>query len=259
MPESTRHLKRPPLAEALVEVKWAGSPEGRELTDPGYPLIVGRLYERLQGEYPFVEELLPADVPVAMTMHVVRHRFRSAAGAWPLVQVGPGVLTLNETTGYRWGSFKERAVTLLPKLYEAYPSTHPLKVKSLILRYVNSYGFDFENADVLEFLQAKMKTTIGLPRGLLDDPRVQRWPLGFRLNVTFPVAEPKGVLDVNWGVGQAAGQRSLIWEFVVRSLDADVPSLPSGFPAWLATAHDLVERWFFELVRGDLLSEFDRS
>ena len=259
MPDSERHLKHPPLAEALLEVKWAlETRNGQEVNDPGYPLIVGRLYDRLAPAYPEVEHLVPQEVPASVTLHMVRHRFRKAKGQWPLVQVGPGVLTLNEACEYRWRGFKERAIALLPKLYEAYPTGHALPVNSLLLRYINTREFDFEKADVLEFLQSKMRTKVGLPGELFANGTVQQQPLGLRLNLTFPLAEPKGVIDINFGVGKSGERPALIWEFLVRSRDADVPRLPDGFPAWLKSAHDVIELWFFELAKGDLQAEFDK-
>ena len=32
--------------------------------------------------------------------------------------------------------------------------------------------------------------------------------------------------------------------------------MPEGFSDWLKAAHELIERWFFELVRGRLLESF---
>jgi hypothetical protein len=41
------------LVEALVEVRWG---EGGH-RNPAYPIIVGRLYERLRSDYPEIEDL----------------------------------------------------------------------------------------------------------------------------------------------------------------------------------------------------------
>ena len=259
MPEPDRHLSRPPLAEALLEIKWGVPIPGEApVGDPGYPLIVGCLYERVRGDYPEVEHLVPQDMPVSMTPNMVRHRFRRAKGQWPLVQVGPGVLTLNETRGYRWNSFKDRAVSLLPELYKVYPADHRLHVDSLLLQYINVQEFDFEKVSVLEFLRSKMRTVIELPRDVFARGDVQNWPLGLHLSLTFPTAAPKGALDLNFGVGKAGDRPALIWELIFRSLRGDVPPLPDAFEEWLTGAHDLVEQWFFELAKGELLAEFER-
>ena len=54
---------------------------------------------RLQKEYGIIQHVLPESVPVPLSMHFVRHRFRKSKDGWPLVQVGPGIVTLNETNG----------------------------------------------------------------------------------------------------------------------------------------------------------------
>jgi uncharacterized protein (TIGR04255 family) len=131
-------------------------------------------------------------------------------------------------------------------------------VNRIMLRYINIKEFDFEKSDVLEFLESKMRTTVRLPGELFGDGTVQAQPLGLRLNLTFPAADPKGVIDINMGAGRSGEQPALLWEFVVRSLGRDVPQLPDGFAAWLSGAHALIEQWFFELAKGDLLKEFNR-
>jgi uncharacterized protein (TIGR04255 family) len=121
------HLPNKPLIEAILEVRRGqdGQP------DPAYPLIVGRLYERLRSEYPAIEDLPIVAVPAEIWVHQVRHRFRKTKDGWPLVQVGPGVLTVNETDGYRWRDFSERAKALLPLLHETHPKPETIQITSL--------------------------------------------------------------------------------------------------------------------------------
>ena len=91
-------LTHPPLIEAILEVRWQLQQQAPGVAvDPKYKLLVGRLYDRLSRDYPFYEPLPTASMPDEMLGYVVQHRFRTADGAWPLVQVGPGLVTLNDT------------------------------------------------------------------------------------------------------------------------------------------------------------------
>ena len=139
-------LTHPPLVEAILEVRWRLQEQAPGIAvDPKYKLLVGRLYDRLNGDYPFHEPLPSASMPDEMLGYVAQHRFRTAAGAWPLVQVGPGLITLNDTQDYTWKAFEVRSRQLVDTLYRAYPdASTALQVSSLQLRYIDAIPFDFE-------------------------------------------------------------------------------------------------------------------
>jgi uncharacterized protein (TIGR04255 family) len=50
----------------------------------------------------------------------------------------------------------------------------------------------------------------------------------------------------------------LIWEISVHSKDEDAPKLTEleTFWSWLGSAHDVIEKWFFKLIEGDLEKQF---
>ncbi len=102
-----RHsLKNKPLLEAILEIKWALSPHSENIgngTDPHYKILLGRMFDKISdtgGLYPIHEELPAARIPDEFAGHIVQHRFLVEAGGWPLIQLGPGILTLNETENY---------------------------------------------------------------------------------------------------------------------------------------------------------------
>ena len=247
-----RSLPKKPLIEALVEIKWGTEGE----MDPGFHLLVGRLYERVRSEYPDVEDLAISNFPPAFMTHVVRHRFRRVKGGWPLIQIGPGILTVNETDSYTWGDFSRRCRDVLPKLFEAHPSGDKLRVSQLLLRYINGVDLDYLREDVLEFLHENMRTDLALPTSVFADGQVDSRPLEFGLRMSFPAANAKGVLTLQLNTGEIRGLPGIIWELQFRSAGTDAPAMPSEFDAWLEGAHNTVERWFFELSKGPLLERF---
>lgn len=246
-------LSNKPLIEAIAEIKWGKESE----LDPGFEIIVGRLYERLQAEYPEIEDLLPiVQVPPAMTIHVVRHRFRRKKEGWPLVQIGPGILTINETEAYHWSDFSSRVKSALAKLYDAHPSRESINISQLLLRYINALEFDYLSQDLMAFLSKKMRTYVSVPRELFQQTPVGEKPHGLNLQLTFPAETPRGVLHVGFGTGRKKDRPALMWELQVRSAGSDVPEMPVAFDTWLTAAHGLAERWFFEMVKGELLESF---
>jgi uncharacterized protein (TIGR04255 family) len=249
-----RDLPAKPLVEALVEVRWGepGQP------DPAYPLLVGRLYERLHTEYPVIEDLPLAQFPPVATVHMVRHRFRRTPGGWPLVQIGPGVLTLNETDGYHWDDFSKRAKEVLPKLFEAHPQPDALGINNVLLRYINALHVDYFSENLLSLLAAKLHTSVALPREAFGASGVSDRPVGFTMQLAFKAARPQGALTLVFGGGVSKERPALVWEIHVRSVTNEVPRMPDEFGEWLEAAHALAETWFFELAKGDLLESFAR-
>jgi uncharacterized protein (TIGR04255 family) len=245
-------LPRKPLVEAILEIKWG------ELSEPdqAYPIIVGRLYERLRARYAVIQDLPIVRVPPDMTIHVVRHQFRSDRTGWPLVQVGPGILTLNDTDSYTWADFREQALKLHPELIDSHPAADSLNVTSLMLQYIDAVEFDFERGDVREFLQNQLHIGFSVPDILMEGQPVGDKPTDGLVQVTFPALEPKGRVQLRVLTGRKNDKPAIIWHTLVRSVGDQAAQGWKDFPKWLDAAHQITDHWFFALIQGDLLEEF---
>src|SRR5947209_1729030 len=122
-----RTLVKKPLVEAILEVRWALETKqpGTQI-DPQYKLLLGRFQERVRDRYPEYEQLPAAALPDELIPYNVQHRFRRNANGWPLVQLGPGLLTVNETETYDWTTFRPLTLEAFQKLFEAYPQPERL-------------------------------------------------------------------------------------------------------------------------------------
>jgi uncharacterized protein (TIGR04255 family) len=251
-------LSNPPLVEAILEIRWRlTEPAPGVAIDPGYKLLVGRLHERVSAEYPFHEPLPTASMPDEMLGYVVQHRFRKAQDEWPLVQVGPGVVTLNETASYLWDDFQARGLQLQKSLFDAYPGAQEAPtVVNLQLRYIDSVTFDFENEDVLAFVARNLQVELGLASGLFDDLPVVSPPHALNAFLAFRTMEPKGSLSLRFARGLRNDAPALVWETVVQSEGQDLPEMPLGFASWLGAAHEVTHRLFLKMIRGPLEEQF---
>lgn len=258
-----RHpLKNKPLIEAMLELRWqlAESPTLVMTVDPGFRIFLGRYYDRIRPQYPHVEDLPTSELPERVLPHVARHRFWTAKDKWPVTQVGPGILTVNETNGYLWDTFRPRLVDAFNVLMQSYPSEiSPLRLSQIALRYIDYVQFDPDTSisPMLEFLRESLHTTIAVDPLVFSDPNEAESPLGLNLSLTYRTQKPKGVVMLTLGNGTNAGVPSIIWETKVISTGTDVPiSLPE-FEPWLDEAHTVSDKWFFALIRGKLLSSFE--
>ncbi len=255
-------LANKPLVEAIFEVRWELKPAGPLASDPGFPLFQGRYYDRIKEDYPFALQLPASAVPENMTAHTVRHQFRRGEKEWPVTQIGPGILTVNQTSDYCWKMFLPQLQKAIAALYEAYPTEQsPLKPIQASLRYINVLDFDSDTTKVpvLKFLKDSLHTTI-IPEPLLfDDNSEPDAPKGLSLNLAYQVEAKNAIGSITLALGQANDKPALIFEIHIHTIPSSVPQNPADFTTWVTGAHDIVDKWFFALVRGDLLKTFEDS
>jgi uncharacterized protein (TIGR04255 family) len=186
-------LKNKPLVEAIFELRWElkGKAASGESIDPHNKVLIGAIYEKTKSEYPFHEQLPAAEVPDRFAPYMIQHRLRKAEGQWPLIQVGHGILALNDTTGYIWEDFSQRISELVHIFLEVYPDPENLKPNMAMLRYIDSIEFDYES-DVLKFLQEKMKAAINISQNLFEETGLTESPFDVDLKLSFYSVSPKG-------------------------------------------------------------------
>ena len=265
-------LQTNPLLEAWLEIRWqlqALAPGGppQVATDPYFPFAVGLFYESVKDSYQYREELDASQVPPGLFPYVVRYRFRPGEGEWPLMQLGPGVATVNFTKSYTWDRFKEASLYLRSKLLQAYRGAD-LIAETLILRYRNGIPFEYGSEDLLRFLEERLNTSIALPPQIPGFAGSTAWPSSASIVLTFDLSDPRGTGTVRLSTGGRRQAKTgadrdsvvkmLLWQFEVASGGADAPDIREDgkFTSWLTSAHALVHEWFFASIEGPLAREY---
>ncbi|MBN1162770.1 TIGR04255 family protein [Patescibacteria group bacterium] len=252
-------LKNKPLVEAIFEYRWALKVIDNNIReDPFSNILVGSLFERIKKKYPFYEKLPSAEVPSMLAEYLPQYRFRVGDGLWPLIQVGPGIITVNETKEYIWEDFKDRISDAVSKLYSVYPKGNGgIVPKNLILRYIDSMPFNFMNENIIEFLKKYLKVNIGIYGKLFEKTGVDKAPKGIDIRLAFKSVKPKGIIGLRIFRGKRDNIESIMWETTVTSSDqTGLPSIPSALNEWLEKAHIVTDKWFFSLIEGELLEKF---
>ncbi|MEX5212970.1 MAG: TIGR04255 family protein [Nitrospiraceae bacterium] len=252
-----KELANKPLVEAILELKWAlDERPGTEFRfDSNYRLLLGRFFEKVKTDYPAHKALPTASVPDEMVGQMAQHRFQKKADSWPLIQLGPGVLTVNETSGYVWDDFRERCEKAVRYLLETYPAEGGPKVDQLTLWYIDAVEFDYGKDDAFRFLKDKLKVQIQLPESLFTEIAVDNKPSTFTWEVAYPLRKPTGHIKLRFQTGIKQGVPAIIWETFVISKGKDLPDL-RAFGEWLNFAHEATDEWFFKLIEGDLEKRF---
>ena len=264
-------LNNKPLVEAIFEIRWRLEAESEvniidkdgmkhpTRVDPHYKLLIGQLYDKIKNDYPFHQELPASKMPDEISAYVIQHRFRKAENLWPLIQIGPGILTVNDTVDYVWGDFLVKIENVLKILYEIYPkSDENLMINGLMLRYIDAVDFDFDKDYVFDFLKNQLKTEINLHPELFKDTNVKRKPMKFDLKFDFKSENPKGLIFLRFskGYNKDLNQYAILWETVVKSDQDDIPNDLNSIMKWINNAHDLADDWFFKLIEGELEERF---
>lgn len=243
-------LKNKPLVEAIFELRW----KIEKPLDPFYKLIIGRFYESIIDDYPIYEQLPTAAFPEDMVSYVVQHRFRKTEDSWPLIQLGPGVISLNDTENYSWSDFSERIKNLLKKFFEIYPKLDNLIITGLQLRYIDSMDYNYKE-DVFKFLKDNMKLSINIEKSIFTETNVEDLPVGFEFKSSFITKKPKGALKLKFTRGKKVKKDVLIWETIVESGGKDIPQR-DNINQWIEEAHLLTYKWFMKTIDGKLLERF---
>ncbi|KUK55979.1 MAG: Uncharacterized protein XD79_0365 [Atribacteria bacterium 34_128] len=252
-------LKNKPLVEAIFEVRWElQEPAPGMKIDPHYKILIGRIYDRVRDEYPFYEQLPTATMPDEIAGYVVQHRFRKDRDKWPLIQIGPGIITLNDTEGYVWEDFEKRIHRMLDILFETYPDAeNNLRINWLLLRYIDAINFNYEEEHIFSFLGKNLKVNIDVYEKLFEGTEVSNLPLGFDLRFSFPATKPKGAAHLRFVRGKKKDVDALIWETQVQSVSDDALKHKDQIINWVVEAHKLTDDWFFKMIEGELLRRFE--
>ncbi len=251
-------LLNPPLVEAIYELRWElqTDPSTGRVRDVAYPMMFGRLYERFKDQFPIVEDLPSVQAHPETAPFIVRHRMRKD-NAWPLVQIGPGIATINDGKGYSWTQFQRLVLHLMRSITELYPKkTFPLNFIKSEMRYINAISFDIQREDALTYLADKLHLKLEVDPQLFELGRMLDKPNAVSINLAYALKQPVGNLMLSANLGQMDGIPAYIIQSVTQSLGETVPQEASEMEQWMQETHELLEHCFLSLCKGPLLQMF---
>lgn len=260
-----KDLPRKPLVEAIFELRWELTDSKSNVTgakgmDPGFRFLLGRYYECVRETYPIVHDLPAASIPEELAAYIVRHQFRISESGWPVTQLGPGILTVNDTGGYTWDTFQKRILEAARAVFTTYPrefsAFNPI---SASLRYQNALKFDPKRLSPRDFLHQNLHTNIGLDSKLFEGPGGVEEPSLLNLSGLFPLKSLPGQAHMQISTGEINNEPAIILDISIRSRGSDTPPTVERLEPWLAAAHEIAENWFFTLCRGSLLENFKEA
>ena len=252
-------LLRPPLVEAIVEIRWElkRDQQTQRLRDVAYPMMYGRLYERLKKDFPLIEDLPATQAHPEAAPYVVRHRLRKDKESWPALQIGPGIITINETKNYSWTELRALTLRLVEAIVELFPRQEmPLNFVKTEVRYINAIRLDSPDEHPLAFFQEKLHTKLELDAALFDGSGIGQKPLDVGVNLVYPLSRPIGNLLIALNLGEVDAKPAVLFQTIVQSFGETAPQDTEGFTNWLLEAHEISEHSFHTFCKGPLMNRF---
>lgn len=252
-------LLYPPLVEAIFEIRWElqGDQKTGRFRDVAYPMMYGRIYERLKKDFPLIEDLPSVQVHPEASPFVVRHRLRKERNGWPLLQIGPGIATINDAKGYSWSTLKNLVLRMMEAIIDSFPTgSLPLNFIKSEMRYINGIPFDFQRENAITFLEEKLHLKIDVEKQIFDMNEMSEKPNSVNLNLAYALNRPVGNLMLSVNLGQLDVKPAYIVQTVVQSMGETVAQDETSMAPWLNEAHSVLENCFLSLCKGSLMQRF---
>ncbi|MCB0088167.1 MAG: TIGR04255 family protein [Caldilineaceae bacterium] len=260
-------LETNPLVEAWLEIKWQLKPNKTlpgSFVDPDFPFALGVFYEQVRDKFPHREETPMSSIPIDALPQHVRYRFTPESRLSPILQLGPGIATVNYTENYSWDEFETDAMYLRHHLLETYSQ---LNVQSVVLKYRNAVPFDHSAQSLFDFLKSLLNLTVITPVHVPGNSAVSNSPNGWQSIFTYDLRKPsgKGIMRVATGYysSEIDPQQKpvILLELEVQSRYSDAPDFLSkeDFKQWMESAHAVIHEWFFAFIDGDLRKQYGEA
>lgn len=228
-------LPKAPLLEVIFEINWDVI-NNQDIVRSQF--LHGDLYSVLKTDYPIRENLFPTEVPFDIMKNLVMFRFRKKSG-YPLVQIGPGILTLNTTDEtYYWDKFSEEISRVTKSLSDVLPEINQTNL-FLSLTYLDFFEINDENLNLIEFINKNFNLNIN--QTFTENPITNEINLTF----TYKINENNLILNLRNGIINN-NEKGLVLQTKLVSLKKKYTSVEQLI--WLNYAHEICSDIFKKII-----------
>ena len=182
---------------------------------------------------------------------------RKEKNGYPLIQMGPGIATVNFAKGYSWTLFKEHILNVIASVIDLYPEEiHPLRLIRSEVRFLNGVPIGPKNENPLAFLEEKLHTKVEIDPDFFRLNQMYLQPHSVNLNLAYNLQRPLGHLGISIQSGQMGEMPAYVFQTLIQSSGEGAASTKEAFERWLDDAHDVAENSFCTLCKGSLMEKF---
>jgi uncharacterized protein (TIGR04255 family) len=247
-------LLKAPLQEVIFEIRWALKPgtESGQMIDEGFELASGRLSTIVEQNFAHYKRIVSQDIPEQLLHYRAVHQYWAGENKWPVLQLGPGIFTINCTDdGYDWeNGFRQLIEQAIGWLLQSYRQT--LNIGFAGLRYIDAIGVD-EYGGIDDGWQNFIQTHFNFQYNNQFNTRGLQKQI--QINQTFEL-EDGSDLQIQITDGIRKNEKALIWQTaILKKSSFDANTLFS----WADYAHKIAHELFQEMIKPDLYASFSRK
>jgi uncharacterized protein (TIGR04255 family) len=247
-------LPNAPLQEVIFEVRWALqlSEEKKQWGDLEFELASGRLSTILEHELPVYRRIVGSNIPEQFLFYRVVHQYWKAEQVWPVIQLGPGIFTINCTDEwYDWEinffPFIKRGIQWLTQAYRK-----PLQFEFASLRYVdgiNIKDFGGLGSGWQEFIGKHFNFSFN---NLFNTKGNQKQ---IQINQVFEL-EDQSALQIQISDGLKKNELALIWQTTILKKQSYTSE---QLVEWADKSHMILHNLFEEMLKPETYACFNRK
>lgn len=245
---SRKKLKNAPLREAIFELFWDSPVDKSGIKlDKEFELSQGKFQIHVYDKFPIHKRIIPQGASIKV-YGMPLHQFWKGDVQWPVIQLGPGVLTVNETDkNYDWEkTFRPNiafAMEALKKSYVVYP-----ELNRVSLKYIDAV--DFQDPDKLgNFIKENLMTEIE------NKYKVPGRLSGLSLNQIFDVDDSKVSVNVQTAVNNITSSKAIVW---ITSVIREGKISGKELVLWIDKAHKIASDLFVNMLNPSFYASFDK-
>lgn len=178
------------------------------------------------------------------------HQYWKAELTWPVVQFGPGILTLNDTEkNYIWeDNFRPNIETALESLLQSYKREMPFN--KISLRYIDSIDLPDGGIEPKEFIGENFQTSINnqfsVPGKLSGLNIHQIYSLADGTNISINIQTAKNTVNK---------KNAIVW--ITGAEKSGTGFRKDDITEWVDKSHKILSETFVKMLNPDFYAKFD--
>lgn len=245
---SSIKLKNAPLKEAIFELFWT-SP----LDHTGFPidnefdLAQGKFSSIISSAFPTHKRIFPANSPVKMYGRPF-HQFWKGEVKWPVTQLGPGILTVNDTNeNYIWDpNYRNDIHAAINALNNSY--SKKLSFNKVSLKYIDTVDIP-STENITNFIGKNLQTD------LINKYELPGTFKGLNINQVFTHNESQVGINIQTAINNVNGNKAIIW---ITSVEKNGEFSADDIFGWLDQAHNTSSTLFVKMLNPEFYASFNQ-
>ena len=241
-------LPNSPLQEVIFELLLEDEvDENGNPTEEKYDLAQGVFAKDISKDFPFrVSNKYPNGIRLFPR---IVHQFWKDKNKWPVIQIGPGIITVNDTdTNYEWEKFFPLVNQCLDQMEASLGEE--LKIKKAVLRYVDAVELDEADSDKkIEYVNEKFNIQLNNNFTLREGKMI-----GLNINQSFALKDGS-VVNFSITNGKSKkNQPAIVWQTLIsiNTIDEKI-----GIKGWLDYSHSIVSQLFKDTITKEFYEQFN--